>query len=149
MSTIPDVIEREITVHAPQEKVYAAITDPAQIIKWFPDGVEGGLEAGSQPIFDFGEYGKTQLYIEDAKPYEYFSYSWVPGGDGGNTFYGDVRTVPHTLVEFFISTVGEETKVTVKESGFSTMPAEVLEQKFKDNSEGWTYMMDRLAKLFA
>jgi len=56
-----DTIVREITVKAPKERVYTAITDPTQIIKWFPDAVEGKLEAGERPVFDFGEYGKNQI----------------------------------------------------------------------------------------
>ena len=38
-------------------------------------------------------------------------------------------------------------KVTVKESGFASLPPEVAEKCFNDNSGGWEYMMDRLEKL--
>ena len=58
-----DVIKKEITVLASKERVYKAISDPKEITKWFPDVVEGTLEPGSRPIFDFGPDGTNQLYI--------------------------------------------------------------------------------------
>lgn len=140
-----DIITREITVKAPQEKVYKAISDPNEITKWFPDKIEGSLEVGERPTFMFtSEHHKTSIYVEAANPYNYFAYRWVPGATG---IEGDVLKVPNTLVEFFIEKMGEETKVTVKESGFSSLPAEVAEESFKQNSGGWEFMIGRLEKL--
>lgn len=141
-----DVITREIMVKATQERVYRAISDPQQIVQWFPDEVlGGGLEPGERPIFVFSEHNhKAQTYIEDAKPYEYFAYRWVPGGA---SFDGDVLENPHTLVEFFIEEIPSGTKVTLKESGFASLPVEAAESSFKDNSGGWEYMIGRLEKV--
>ena len=100
MNSIQDVIEKKISIQATQEQVYVAISDPNQIIKWFPDAIEGSLEAGQRPILDFGKYGKNQIYVVDAKPFSYFAYRWLPGSDH---FIGDVLTVTNTLVEFFIN----------------------------------------------
>ena len=138
-----DVIVREITVKATKERVYKAITDPKEIISWFPDAIEGGtLEVGQRPVFIFenGEH-KSQTYIEAARPFEYFAYRWVPGSAG---IIGDVLAVPNTLVEFHIEELEDGTKVTVKESGFASLPAEVAEECFNQNSGGWEYMMNRL-----
>jgi uncharacterized protein YndB with AHSA1/START domain len=139
-----DVITREITVKAKKERVYGAITDPAQIVSWFPDAIEGGtLEVGQRPTFVFSRFDhKAEVYIEAAKPFEYFAYRWVPGSA---TAVGDVLAVPNTLVEFFIEDTEDGSKVTVKESGFASLPADVAEEKFKQNSGGWEMMMGRLA----
>lgn len=140
-----DIITREITVKALKKQVYKAISDPTEIIKWFPDKVEGTLDVGQRPVFTFnGENHKTSIYVEAARPYEYFSYRWVPGGTG---IVGDVLKVPNTLVEFILEEAGPETKVTVKESGFSSLPAAVAEESFNQNSGGWGYMIGRLEKL--
>ncbi len=138
-----DIIERNITVKAPKERVYSAIADPTQVTTWFPDAVEGKYEVGEQPIFDFGTEGKSRIYIVDAKPFEYFSYRWVAGETG---VVDDVTKVANTLVEFMIEEMGGETKVTVKESGFSAYAADVAQEKFDMNSGGWEYMMNRLEK---
>ncbi|MDB5204018.1 MAG: Aha1 domain superfamily [Candidatus Taylorbacteria bacterium] len=141
-----DSITCEIIVKANKERVYTAITDPKEITTWFPNVVEGAtLEVGERPIFIFTEENhKTQIYVEAAKPYEYFSYRWVPGSAG---IVGDVLTVPNTLVEFFIEEQEDGTKVTVKESGFASLPPEVAEKSFKQNSGGWKYMIGRLEEV--
>lgn len=142
-----DEIVREIKVKANKEKVYNAISDPAQIIKWFPDAVEGKLEVGKQPIFVFSSHEhKAKTYIEAANPYNYFAYRWLPGSANIEGI-DDVRNVPNTLVEFFIEESEGGTKITLKESGFSSLPADVAESSLKDNSGGWDFMMERLEKV--
>jgi len=144
--TVQDAIQKEIIINAPQQKVYEAITDPAKIVAWFPDAIEGTLKAGDSPILDFGEHGKNQIYVETATPYEYFSYRWIPGS---KHFIGNVLDETNTLVEFVLEAVENGTKVTLKESGFATLPADVREQKFADNNGGWDYMLGRLNTLMA
>ena len=142
-----DVIEKEIIVRAPQERVYAALTDPEKLAGWFPDAVEGKIAPGERPILDFGEYGKSKIYIVATDPYYYFAYRWVSGSvtipDG---FLGDVLTRPHTLVEFHLEAVSEGTRVKLVESGFSTLAAEVMQTTYNDNTEGWEYMLGRLGE---
>jgi uncharacterized protein YndB with AHSA1/START domain len=138
-----DVIEREIIVKATNERVYGAITDPKQIIAWFPDSVTGSLEVGGRAFFDFGEEGAAQVHIVAATPFEYFAYRWHPGKDMAE----DVLAVSNTLVEFHIEETAEGTKVTVRESGFASLPADVAEKSLGDNTSGWKYMMDRLEEL--
>ncbi len=139
-----NTILREITVNATKEKVYQAITDPDQITTWFPDKIEGSMAVGDRPIFDFGIHGRNQIFIEAAQPYNYFAYRWIPGS---NHFLGDVLTRPNTLVEFYIEEADGVSKITLKESGFASLPPEMAEQCFTDNSGGWDYMIGRLEKV--
>jgi uncharacterized protein YndB with AHSA1/START domain len=140
-----DSIVKEIILKATQEQVYRAIATPEGIVSWFPQSIEGSLAIGSQPIFDFGEDGRNQVYIQDAQPYSYFSFRWVPGS---SHFLGDVLSQAHTLVEFLLEPTDQGTKVVLKESGFSTLPAEHMRQALNDNTGGWEYMMNRLTKVF-
>lgn len=140
-----DAIVREITVKAPKEQVYKAMTDPAEITSWFPDAVEGNMAVGEQPFLIFTEQKhRTRILVEAAKPYSYFAFRWVPGSIGTTE---DLHTVPNTLVEFTIEEVGSGTKVTVKESGFADMPAEVAQGSYDQNTGGWEYMIGRLEKV--
>ncbi|RYG67153.1 hypothetical protein EON80_14125, partial [bacterium] len=109
-----DTIQREITIKAPKSRVYAAIADPKQIVNWFPDIVEGSLEVGERPIFEFTGHGRNQIYVEAAQPHDYFAYRWVPGA---NHVLGDVLTMPNTLVEFRLAETDGVTTVTLQESG--------------------------------
>lgn len=136
-----DIIRKEIFINASQEIIYKAIADPEQVTSWFPSSIEGRYEVGQQPILGFGERGKTQIYIVDAKPHHYFAYRWVPGA---NHFLGDVLSVETTLVEFNIEPQGESCKVTLTETGFSQLPVEIMEDSFNQNSGGWDFMLARL-----
>lgn len=143
-----DVIEREIVVRAPKEKVFEAITKPERLAVWFPDAVEGKVAEGERPIFDFGEYHKTQIYIVAVQPFDYFAYRWALWTlFRGQDFLGDPLEHPNTLVEFHLEATGEGTRVKVRESGFAAMPAEHVAEAFKENTSGWEYMMNRLEKL--
>ena len=135
-----DAIERTLTVKAGKEKVYAAVSDPTKIISWFPDAVEGSMEVGQQSSFDFGSDGKAQVYVVKATPFDYFAMRWYTGKEP----VADVLAAPNTLIEFRIEELAEGTKVTVKESGFASLPAEIAEKNFNDNTGGWEYMMGRL-----
>ena len=141
-----DTIQREITIAASKERIYEAIADPEQVTRWFPETIEGSYQAGEQPVFGFGEHGRNQVSIIAAQPHDYFAYRWVPGA---NNFLGDVATVPNTLVEFRITEqAGGTCKVTLTESGFSSLPEEYMESAFKQNSGGWDFMLGRLEKYF-
>ncbi len=142
-----DAITKEITINASKEEVYDAIANPEKVIKWFPDAIEGTYAVGEQPLFVFEGHGKAQMYIVDAKPYEYFAYRWIPGG---SDFVGDVRTVPNTLVEFRINEEGDGMcKVVLTESGFASLPKDIAENAFKMNSGGWDYfILDSFKKYF-
>lgn len=141
-----DKIVREVIINANKEIIYDAIANPEKVIKWFPDAIEGKYEKGERPLFVFEGHGKAQMYVVDAKPYEYFSYQWIPGG---SDFVGDVTTVPHSLVEFTISENGDGTcKVVLSESGFASLPQDMAERAFKMNSGGWDYFMSEAFKKY-
>jgi uncharacterized protein YndB with AHSA1/START domain len=141
-----NTIQHEIVIKASKEKVYDAIANPQKVISWFPSAIEGTYAMGERPIFVFEGHGKNQIYIVEAKPYEYFAYRWVPGA---SDFIGDVTTVPNTLVEFRIQEKEEGVcSVVMTESGFAQLPADKSEDSFKQNSGGWDFMLGRLEKLF-
>jgi uncharacterized protein YndB with AHSA1/START domain len=140
-----DKIERKIIIKAPKEQVYAAITNPELIIKWFPDAIEGNFAEGEQPIFNFGEHGKSRIYVVAMRPHDYFAYRWVPGS---SHFMGDVLSTETTLVEFSLAENDDATEVTMVESGFAKIPAKLAEAAFAQNSNGWNFMLGRLEKHF-
>lgn len=141
-----DVIEREIAIKATKKQIYDAIADPKQVTKWFPETLEGAYQVGEQPVFGFGDHGRSQVCIIAAQPHEYFAYRWVPGA---SHFLGDVLSVPNTLVEFRIEELADGCCVVkLTESGFAGLPKEMMEAAFKQNSGGWDFMLGRLGKHF-
>ncbi len=143
-----NVIERKIEIHATKEKIYNTITDSEQLVKWFPETIDGTVAVGEQPIFGFGEHGKARILVVAANPHEYFSYRWVPGAN--NHSVADVNTVQTTLVEFKIAESGDNICiVTLTETGFAELPSEMGEAAFGQNSNGWDFMLGRLGKRFS
>lgn len=141
-----NIIQRELTINATAERIYHAIAMAEQVVKWFPDKVEGEYQVGGQPVFSFGEKHRNSVFIQDATPNSYFAYRWVPGG---NNFIGDVRTVPHTLVEFrIVEFVTGRCKVTLTETGFAELPPEIAASSFQQNNNGWDVMLARLEQYF-
>lgn len=141
-----DVISKEIIVKAPKERVYQAITDPEQIVNWFPDAVSGPLEVGKQATFTFEGFGDSTVLVTDAQPFDYFAYRWIPGGAN---VVDDLTTVQTTLVEFRLTDLDAGTKISLTESGFASLPADVAEKSLKENSGGWDHMMNRLEKVLS
>ncbi|MFN8015445.1 MAG: SRPBCC domain-containing protein [Acidimicrobiia bacterium] len=140
-----DIITRELSIKAEQENVYNVMAQPELITQWFPDRVEGNFQVGERAKLFFDGYnGFSQIYIETAQPYSHFGFRWAPGGI---EFPGDVLDGPNTLVEFFLATIGDKTKVVVTESGFDSLPDDIKEQSWKMNSEGWDFMLSRLEKV--
>jgi uncharacterized protein YndB with AHSA1/START domain len=142
-----DLIEQSIMVNAPIDKVFRSIATANEWGQWFSDSVEGEFEVGEQPVIDEGKYGKFRIAIVGKEAPSYFAYRWVSGSkfipDG---FLGNPLEHPHTLVEFFLTEEGTQTKVTVKETGFASLPEDYREQAYKDNTGGWEYQLNQLIK---
>lgn len=142
-----NIIQRELMINATAERIYNAIATPELVVKWFPDTVSGDYRQGAQALFSFGEKHRSSVYIEAANPYHYFAYRWVPGG---TNFTGDVRTVPNTLVEFHITELEPgRSKVSLTETGFAGLPADIAASSLQQNSNGWDFMLGRLQQYFS
>lgn len=145
-TAIQDTIQREIVLRAPKQRVFEAIADPTKIINWFPDGVEGNLKQGERSVFDFGDFGKVAILVVASDPHDYFAYRWVPSVGASEE---DPLKQANTLVEFRLEDVAEGTRLKLTESGFASLPKEVIEKSLSDNNEGWDVMIARLEKYMA
>ena len=134
-----DTIERSIQIPVDIETVWSALTTADGIRAWFGDEAEIDLRPGGEARFGWTEYGSSShaIVIEVMRPHG-FSYRWAASGaeraDSG----------PSTLVEFTLSTTGVGTKVTVKESGFASLPPEIIEDSLRENTAGWKSEMQDL-----
>ena len=143
---IQDTIKRELVLRAPKKRVFEAIADPKLIVNWFPDKVEGTMRKGEMSTFDFTDYGKVAIHVIASDPHDYFAYRWVPSVGATQD---DPLKYPNTLVEFRLEEVSDGTKLTLTESGFASLPKDVIEKSLSDNNEGWDIMIARLEKYMA
>ena len=123
---VQDTIERQMTFELPREDVWAAITEPDQLARWFGSSAELDLRAGGEGSFTWEELGvTTRVVIVAVEPPARFAYRWEPGGanKGG----------PTTLVEFRLEEIPRGTRLTLVESGFSQLGIESRQ----GNEYGW------------
>jgi uncharacterized protein YndB with AHSA1/START domain len=146
--TVQDTIERQLVIPVGRQRVWDAITSPDQIAGWFSDSVTMELEPGSPIVFHWDGYGDRRGQVETVDPPGRFAYRWIPTDESDQSIPFD--EVPSTLVEYILEDTADGTRVTVTESGFSRLPADVREQMVRGNTEGWiqktTALLDYLVK---
>ena len=120
----PDRIERTMTLDVPRDEVWAALTEPDRISKWFGQKTELDLRPGGRGSFGW-ESTTVNVVVEEVDPPRKFSYRWEPG----------MVPVPGTttLVEFTLEETEGGTVLHLVESGFAALPPKSRE----GNDKGW------------
>ncbi len=132
-------VSRTISIQAPLEKVWAAITEAQHLAKWFPQRVDLPVtEVGARGVFSFEGYGDFPVEVEAIEPMRMIAYRW--GNDLGAP--ATLDSAASTVFQFTIETIEGGTQLTVVETGFERTgdPATRME----DNRGGWTSELDEL-----
>lgn len=158
MISSTDRIEKRVALRAPQERVWRAISDPAEFGSWFGMEFDGTFAAGAQvrgrikpTIADavvaegMEQYRDTPvlLVIDRIEPMRLFSFRWHP--DAIDTSI-DYSKEPMTLVTFTLERSGGGTMLTVVESGFDSIPIERRAEAFESNERGWAIQVQLIEK---
>lgn len=133
---IPDTIERELVLPHSVERVWAALTEPDQIARWFGDTAELDLVPGGAGLFTWGDTDRSAVVVETVEPPRRFAFWWNSGS-------GDrVEPGNRTLVDFTLEPDGDGTRLRLLESGFASLddPA----RQHAANSDGWTVELAEL-----
>ncbi|MDQ3410708.1 MAG: SRPBCC family protein [Chloroflexota bacterium] len=140
--SIQDQIERVMVLRAPRERVWAALTEAAELSRWFGDTAEIDLRPGGELVLGWEEHGVGRCRIEVVEPPRRFAYRWhAPGADED----APIEAGPNTLVEFTLDEVPEGTRLTLIESGFASLPSDIAAKAFEDNTGGWASELGELA----
>lgn len=142
----PARIDKEIHIDAPVERVWAVLTEPKQIGRWFGNGdpVEGDLSPGGRVVFDHSENGVFPSRIEKMEPHRVFAFWWPSGFPGEEPAEGNA-----TLVEFTLTPEGTGTRLRVTESGFASIDVPPAPQRWlaQRNSFGWGFKIEEIREL--
>jgi uncharacterized protein YndB with AHSA1/START domain len=131
---VPDTLTREITIEAPRERVWAAITQPGLLLRWFPTHrAEVDLREGGTMRLGWEDTG-DEAVIDAVEPPHRFVFRWRPAG----------MDRPYTTVTFTLEADGDATRVTLIESGFAALPDQIYEQSFEGNTKGWGEELEEL-----
>ena len=145
MST--DRIEKTLLLHAPQARVWQALVDAQQFGAWFGVALEGQF-VPNEHIHGYLTHSEpTQIgidiLVEQIVPERFFSYRWHP-----YAVAPDINSAnePMTLVAFHLTPVGQDTQLTVIESGFDQIPRERRAEAFRMNDHGWAEQITNIER---
>jgi uncharacterized protein YndB with AHSA1/START domain len=137
-------IEREVLIEAPQTTVWAIVTEPEHVARWFSDAAEIDLRPGGDAVFTWDEHGPARARVEEVDAPNSFSFTWIRTGEepeAGNA----------TRVEFTLRAKGNGTLLRVVETGFADLDwAEERRERYKDeNTRGWAIELEELRSYVA
>lgn len=133
--TVQDTVEREVIYPQPIARVWAALTEPELMRRWFCGaGAEIDLRPGGEARFMWPD-GSSRAIVATVDPPRQFAFRWVPG----NFEQADrpLAEQPLTLVEFSLDEVAGGTRLRLVESGFADLADEMRIAAFRDNDLGW------------
>jgi uncharacterized protein YndB with AHSA1/START domain len=134
---VPDEIRKELTIQATRQDVWAALTEPEQLTRWFPTkGAVVDLRPGGQLSLEWDDMTATGIF-DEIDPPNRLVFRWHPAGDDH----------PSTSVEFTLADAEDDdaTLLTVVERGFAQLPPEARD----GNVEGWTSELQELVDYLA
>lgn len=148
-ATIDDsafAVRRTVTIAAPIEKVWAAVTQPEHLVRWFGQrAVLPELAVGARGMLGFDGYGDYPLRIEELDPPHAVAYRWsnddttAPADPDASD---DVVFERSTVFRFTLETIPGGTTLTVVETGFGDLSDPTA--AMASNREGWTAEIDEL-----
>ena len=137
---IPDRISREIVIDAPPHVVWAIVTEPCHVARWFSDEAQIDLRPGGAMLLTWHGHGTYRGRVEAVEPPHRFAFRWVRREDD------EPGEGTSTLVEITLAGEGPRTRLRVIETGFQRLTwAEEDKARYADeNSQGWTHELNQL-----
>jgi len=138
-ATAIPAIERTVELDAPRERVWRAISDPAELERWFPTRAEWELKPGAIGSFFWEGFGSYPIVVEQVDAPRYLAWRWGNQADAGLEVTGEM-----TLVEWWLDDRPDGgTTLRLRESGF-TYP-----DHRTGNEVGWDEELAELRELLA
>ena len=151
---VPDSIERRLEFPHPPERVWRALTEPAEVGSWFgEDCTLLELRPGGRMVQHFRDPSRPELglmasesVIMEVEPPRKLVWAWrpFPGSESLPVLEG-----PHTVVTWALEPAGGGTTLTMVESGFAGLPANMAKAQYEDNQGGWDHELGSLAEYLA
>jgi uncharacterized protein YndB with AHSA1/START domain len=70
-------VEKQIELSASPERVWNAISEPAELTRWFPDKAELDLTPGGEGVFTWEGHGTAAVRIEVLEPPKHLVWLWM------------------------------------------------------------------------
>jgi uncharacterized protein YndB with AHSA1/START domain len=140
LRVVPDRISREVVVDAPPDEVWAIVTEPRHVARWFSDEAEIDLRPGGAMLLTWHGHGSYRGRVEAVEPPHRFAFRWLRREDN------EPGEGTSTLVELTLAPEGARTRLRVVETGFQRLTwAEEDKARYADeNTQGWVLELDEL-----
>jgi uncharacterized protein YndB with AHSA1/START domain len=130
-------ITTERTIAAPVERVWRAITDPAQMPRWFFETIaDFNAEVGFETRFSVNNGVRDYVHlwrVTEVIPNKRLAYDWLhPPFTGEGVLVWELDTTP------------DGTKLKISHRGVETFPQDDPAFSRQAGIEGWAYFADRL-----
>jgi uncharacterized protein YndB with AHSA1/START domain len=140
-------IDRTIEVDAPPQRVWRALTDPAELSAWFKVTIEGTIAAGTVAQMTSTHAGyegqRFKVWFIELTPPRRMVWQWHPG-EVDPSF--DYTSEARTTVTFELEPSGSGTRVILSETGFDEISLARRAKVFSDNSQGWSEVLTWLQR---
>ena len=124
-----------------------ALTDLREFGRWFGiqsgDSFAPGAHVRGVNTRKGFEKVKWEITVEAMEPERLFSWRWHPYAIDPQV---DYSSEPTTLVVFRLEPAGDDTKLTVIESGFERLLPARRDQAYPKHEEGWTWQLKSIEK---
>jgi uncharacterized protein YndB with AHSA1/START domain len=131
-------VERSVLIDAPRQRVWQAITDPAQLEQWYAPGCPWeipALEVGATVKFHNTDTDIQLATIEELEPLHRFTLRWeLDPAHPGITL----------LNSFVLEEEGDNTRVTVSQAGYESLPDGMREEQLRQDANAYTAIAESL-----
>ena len=135
----PDRIERTLEIAHPPGAVWAALTTAEGLAAWFGEQANIDLRPGGSARMTWSHGYTVDMRVERVEEPAVFGFTWQ--------IYGLPKDDPRrTYVEFTLEPVAAGTRLTVVETGFAQLPADVFRTAFDGNTDGWARELGELVE---
>jgi uncharacterized protein YndB with AHSA1/START domain len=135
-------VRRTLRINAGVDAVWAAVTEPEHISRWFGVVHLDGRGAGASGTIAWPDQPPVPIRVEVVDPKHSISYRWT---NVGGPAPSDITEDNSTEFTFTLEPLDEGTQLTVVESGFGTLPDPLPE--LRDHGAGWNEELDKLVVL--
>lgn len=143
--TPPRRLVQHVRLKAPAARVYKALTDEAELLRWFPDRATVDARPGGAWAFEFdvagGQVHKASGRFLALVPNELVRYSWTDAMDDDDQVYCNLT------VTFRLVADGDETDLYLEEGGYEE--GALYDELFGNRTNGWGKMFAGLAEVLA
>ena len=136
-----NIIERTLTIKAPQEKVWGLIGTPEGFATWFKTRADGNWSVGSDVMLTWPSGSQSEIRIVAIDPQHKFAFSWHPGESATLKDFPEEHLTTST---FNLRTIDGGTELHLVETGFENIPEDRRLKALGLNNEGWDEELENI-----